>query len=132
MRDKLIEMLENAHNERIVKCLDCFDDDECLGRGYCDDWLADIADYLIANGVTFAEDNNVPCKWIPVSERPPEYDNFLVATNYGMVGEAFTLDGKIYWQEDAANSVYEIGIYGVPIEEVTHWTPLPAAPKEVE
>ena len=93
-----------------------------------EDFLKDAertADHLIANGVTVQE-------WIPVSERLPEYDNFLVATNYGGVGEAFTLDGKIYWQEEAAKSVYEIGIYGAPIEEVTHWMPLPEAPKEVE
>lgn len=31
-----------------------------------------IADYLIANGVTFATDNHVGGKWIPVTERLPE------------------------------------------------------------
>lgn len=111
MRDKLIEILYNGFHVSPK--------DDLNGV------VQKAADYLIAHGVTVQE-------WEPVSERLPEYDNFLVATNYGSVGEAFTLDGKIYWQEEAANSVYEIGIYGVPIEEVTHWMPLPAAPKEVE
>ena len=33
--------------------------------------VCEIADHLIANGVTFATDNNVGSKWIPVSERLP-------------------------------------------------------------
>lgn len=114
MRDKLIEMIIDGFRNCTKPHEACSQID-----------LEAFADYLIAHGVTVQ-------KWIPADERLPEDDNFLVATNYGRVGEAFTLDGKIYWQEDAANSVYEIGIYGVPIEEVTHWMPLPVAPKEVE
>ena len=112
MRDKLIELLKSATSRAYWNAGDT-------------PFMSKIADHLIANGVTVQE-------WIPVSERLPEYDNFLVATNDGRVGEAFTLDVKIYWQEEAAKSVYEIGIYGAPIEEVTHWMPLPEAPKEGE
>ena len=53
MRDKLIDIIQNA-----------------VG-GCARHWAELIADALIANGVTFAEDNNVSTKWIPVSERSP-------------------------------------------------------------
>ena len=33
-----------------------------------------LADFLIANGVTFATDNNVPTKWISVKDRLPDRD----------------------------------------------------------
>lgn len=65
-----------------------------------------------------AKDNNVPSKWIPVTERLPEmYKNVLVIRT----------DGKIRF--DA------IGSLGVWYEEVwhtgnpvTHWMPLPEPP----
>lgn len=66
-------------------------------------------------------------KWIPVTERLPECVNFLVALANGMVGEAFMMNGDFYWQEVAASWEYE-----APIKGVTHWMPLPEAPKEVD
>ena len=62
-------------------------------------------------------------KWIPVSERLPEYCDFvLVYTIDKTVGEAILDKGrKFYWvntDEDAE-----------PIA-VTHWMPLPTPPKE--
>jgi hypothetical protein len=45
--------------------------------------LFKLSDYLIANGVTFATDNNVGHKWIPVTERlPGEGDVVLVYDKY--------------------------------------------------
>ena len=57
MRDKLIELLVNSPMINVL---------------YDEEW-ASAADYLIANGVTFADvpETNVG-KWIPVSERLPE------------------------------------------------------------
>ena len=48
MRDKLVNLIYD---------IDPISHD---GSGYVD--YVKIADHLIANGVTFAEDNNVPCK----------------------------------------------------------------------
>ena len=66
-------------------------------------------------------------KWIPVTERFPEDDNFLVALADGTVGEAFQMEGNIYWQELIASWEVE-----EPLEGATHWMPLPEPPKEVE
>ena len=54
VREKLVELLDNLN--------------------VVDEWYTngEIADHLIAHGVTFAEDNNVPSKWIPVKDRLPK------------------------------------------------------------
>lgn len=67
-REKLIELVQSA-----------------VG-GCAAYWAMVIADHLIANGVTFAEGNNVPTKWIPVTERLPESQNpvLVVAVSKGM------------------------------------------------
>ena len=63
-REKLIELL-----------LGC---DPIKERDLDDDWhdgeLEEIADHLLANGVTFAKDMDVPSKWISMAERKPEDD----------------------------------------------------------
>lgn len=100
MREKLIQILEGAGNMR--------------------QFPGSLANILIEHGVTIQ-------KWIPVTERLPECDNFLVALANGMVGEAFLMDGDFYWQEVAASWEYEN-----PLKSVTHWMPLPEPPKEVE
>lgn len=64
--------------------------------------------------------------WIPVSERMPEIrKGFLDTTVIIADGEPegsealYCIDGKFRWGRDE-----------VPVENVTHWMPLPAAPKQ--
>ena len=79
-----------------------------------------VADHLIANGVTFATDNNVGGKWIPVSERlPKEWDRVLVCTSANTANVARLVDKKwrVTWNLEH-------------IDAVTHWMPLPEPPKE--
>lgn len=77
-------------------------------------WAGLIADCLLAHGVTVQE-------WIPVSERLPEDSGFyLVHHKGGFVSER-------YFYEDAPEIFAQVQNY-----PVTHWMPLPAAPKEVE
>ena len=73
--------------------------------------LGDIADYLIANGVTVQE-------WISVDDRLPKKDeiviictdkNFIYAGE--LVGDTWFLDNDSW------------------TETVTHWMPLPQPPK---
>lgn len=144
MRGKLIELIEAGRG--------CPDDrtpflyEQCLGCRYLHEKDCDIvrlADYLIAHGVTLAEDNNALGKWVPVSERLPEdvYGKdreqivVLVSTKSGKVSQCARMadyeciadetltkvewikNGKFYWSEN---------------KTVTHWMPLPKAPKEVE
>ena len=73
---------------------------------------------VIANGVTFAKDNNVPSKWIPVSERLPEENGIYLTFNKKRQYEFHMFQtGKRMWQ----------GIWEE--DGVTHWRPLPQPPK---
>ena len=60
-------------------------------------------------------------KWIPVSERLPKYNTFVIVFAEGIVGEA-VLDDADYWYW-AGTDEYASEI------NVTHWMPLPEAPK---
>ena len=103
MREKLIELLDNFMQP---------------GK---QNTLGEFADYLIANGVTVQ-------KWIPVTERlPEEWTNVLVYSggNYDVLmyrpNRRSTLcfmyqDECGHWTEKHSPSV-------------THWMPLPEAPK---
>jgi hypothetical protein len=66
MRDKLIDLLEKKYDHYCDQC----------GVNKDTHYIENLADYLIANGVTFADvpDNNVG-KWIPTSERLPTLDD---------------------------------------------------------
>ena len=85
-------------------------------------WAGLIADYLLANGVTFATDNHVGGKWIPVTERLPEEGGYYMVAHQrsGCVAERF-------YYRDCPDLFVEVT--GDP---VTHWMPLPKPPKEGE
>lgn len=88
-------------------------------------WAGLIADHLIANGVTFATDNHVGGKWIPVTERLPESRGYyLVMTkSEGVAKHPYSAQlQEFIAYEGATNSDFFI--------PVTHWMPLPEPPKE--
>lgn len=123
-----------------------------------------IADHLIANGVTFATDNNVGSRWIPVTERLPESGVHVLLCceirSNGAVYKKYVCDGyyaKRYTEQTWNNSGdiaceyreeddeyyllegwYEViknwdDYNSIVIGDfITHWMPLPEAPKEVE
>ena len=76
-REKLIEVLlrgckETADKNAVPLCSEeyCKENrEECFG---------DLINLLLANGVTFATDNNVGGKWIPVTERLPGTEKVLI------------------------------------------------------
>ena len=110
-REKLIKLIE--HHCDYAGNVDC--------KGNCEHCLAD---HLIANGVTFAADNNVGSKWIPVTERlPQEFVSVLVCIPcehpFPTVKEAYLTND--YW-------VTKTSIFSD--KDVTHWMPLPEPPKE--
>ena len=86
------------------------------------------ADHLIANGVTFATDNNVGGndvpdnnvgKWIPVTERLPEPCEFVLSyAGHGTLYEVDGVDEKGNWVSSYISEY-----------PVTHWMPLPEPPK---
>ena len=91
-REKLIEVIRNF-NSKIVPY-----------------YAEEIADKLIANGVTIQ-------KWIPVTERLPEYGQRVLAYS----GKVFK--PSVFWY------IFYSENYSIWKDEVTHWMPLPKPPK---
>lgn len=117
MREKLIELLWKAHelvNGELPK-------------------IEMVADHLIANGVTFATDNNVgdkmtptEQKWIPVSERLPNKNDDVLCSRGNHIGalmDVYTYKGDDQWED--SYGYFSTAEY----EGITHWMPLPEAPK---
>ena len=102
-REKLIELLEKAHDLAVVTC-------GSMNKGFG----AWYADHLIANGVTFATDNNVGDKWISVKDRLPEKTGLVLGYDIGF--------GVLL-------VYYEVGVIRSGWQSITHWMPLPEPPK---
>lgn len=97
VREKLVELLKTTPTR----------------NGYTD--LGDIADHLIANGVTVQE-------WIPVTARLPDFGSLVIAC--GEKGGVFIVksDGMtIGFGRMDGTSKYR---------SFTHWMPFPPLPKE--
>lgn len=117
MREKLIELLGKVtctgNGESLGSCPDrkyglC---GEVANLSYC--VIQNIANYLIANGVTVQQ-------WIPVTERLPDEDTRVLvwlldsANKYTRMDTDRRHNGKwVRWEK-----------------YVTHWMPLPQPPKE--
>ena len=92
-----------------------------------------LADHLIAQGVTFATDNNVGGKWISVEERLPVYgEKVLVCdTHEDFVGIAVLQKGKYIWWSKKEN-YWRWNDMDMAFGEFTHWMPLPEPPTEAQ
>lgn len=78
-----------------------------------------------------SEPATVPGKWIPVSERMPESNKFVLVSNGVWVGQGLYddsehLESDEHWQDEHREFI------NVLYHPVTHWMPLPAAPQEVK
>lgn len=144
-REKLIALIGEGRQKRADICYDNADCSLCKydADGYnCGDGI--IADHLLANGVTFATDNNDGGKWIPVTERVPEDDEklhffddgrlrcvtVLAYTEYGRTIPKNRLLVRPTGNEFLDTQVTDGWIWASGTEEVTHWMPLPEPPKE--
>ena len=127
VREKLVELLKTLPTR----------------NGYTD--LEDIADHLIANGVTVQE-------WISVTERLPENSKkegafcprYFVMTKYGESFGWYNPNFKswfvLFWFFTDRLLAQEIDfaradvpkIVKVPDGVVTHWMPLPLAPEDMK
>lgn len=110
MRDKLIELITVGFS----KCTKPYE-------VYAQLDLEALADYLIAHGVMVQE-------WIPVSERLPEE-----AGEYNVMIKGAEIATSL-WYSRLSNGWYNFDddYYEETYDDVTHWMPLPEAPKEVE
>ncbi|MBC4751690.1 DUF551 domain-containing protein [Klebsiella variicola] len=78
-----------------------------------------------------SEPATAPGKWIPVSERMPESNKFVLVSNGVWVGQGLYddsehLESDEHWQDEHREFI------NVLHHPVTHWMPLPAAPQEVK
>jgi hypothetical protein len=112
MREKLIELLQ-----------DCICD--YVSTESYDWWVTyevkyeELADHLIANGVTVQE-------WISVKDRLPEdNERVLVYHDDGVIRFGINKDGFA----DVVSSLYLKHNHKTCFAKVTHWMPLPEPPK---
>ena len=108
VREKLVDLLGNIY-------LPIMAGPDVIGEYHIPHKLKEeIADHLIANGVTVQE-------WISVKDGLPENgkESALIALRWGEVDIGWCEDGR--WRSEFVNE-YEDG-------EVTHWMPLPNPPK---
>ena len=108
VREKLVELLGNIY-------LPIMAGPDVIGEYRIPHKLKEeIADHLIANGVTVQE-------WISVDDMLPENgkEGVLIALRWGEIDIGGCEDGR--WRSEFVNE-YEDG-------EVTHWMPLPNPPK---
>lgn len=134
-REKLIELLND-----IQRCGEDYTEYERYGINYPDTVSNEnVADYLLAHGVTVLPDNNVG-KWIPVTERLPEIVETKKAWNNiyrwsdRVLCACLQKDGKRMVKEgymEYFNDYLEPN-WRIPgtIHSVTHWKPMPEPPKE--
>ena len=116
--------------EKLIKLLDAFSTPITLNGERLMDWTLPmaglrkaLADYLLANGVTFANDINVS-SWIPVSERLPEIGDRCLCNV-----KSFAFPGSFY------QTILKYDKFGfvegcIYTDDVTHWMLLPEPPKE--
>ena len=110
IREKLVELLDNA----------IINSDDNYGFPNTEQ----VADHLIANGVTVQE-------WVSVDDRLPEEGEYVLCVLKG-----FNYGGKIQVCKFVPADKFKDKPYfehfrnGFP--SVTHWMPLPEPPEEVE
>ena len=94
--------------------------------------LGDIADHLIANGVTVQE-------WISVDDRLPEDSGYYLVVYRDKYNESISIDFDMYvkcnigewWESEFACDITKQFLRATRLQEqeVTHWMPLPQPPK---
>ena len=99
------------------KLVDIMRDSKAIGYWWFEETIAEFVDYLIANGVVIQ-------KWIPVTERLPEIEGY-----YLCCVRSCLFPEKTYLRILMCNK-YGFSDGGIYTDNVTHWMPMPEAPKE--
>lgn len=84
------------------KLYNLFQDINCPNIFMCNAHELQLAEYLVANGVTFATDTNVPSKWISVEDdKPDEFVSVLGhmtdAGDFPSVRECYLVGGVFFF-----------------------------------
>ena len=123
VREKLVELLE-PH----MSGLACeYESGSCELTSCRSCNARNIADHLIANGVTVQE-------WIPASEPPKKITNKVIVlckNGYRGFGHYEDYKGKQTWYNlESGKPFTDWDLEDCESYEVTHWMPLPKPPKE--
>lgn len=111
-REKLIDLLESAESAIWWSSSD-------------ETFINKIADHLIANGVVISKNETTTQRWIPVTERLPGTEKVLI-TNGDIVMRGYRRPDGVWKYGVELEKVWE----KISLLPVTHWMPLPEAPKE--
>ena len=131
MKDKLIELIIAGFDYNEAVCEAHCGCEGCPSKGVRDCATSNIADNLIANGVTVQ-------RWIPVNERLPESNGaYLVHAGRGHIDcvrfakDLYAVDPYDFAIRKGKSGFYIYDSeYGFDVYEgVTHWMPLPEPPK---
>lgn len=107
MKNELIDLLDDAMSDWDDLVRECQENGEVPP----DSFVEHIADYLLANGVAFGKDDNVPVKWISTKERFPTEED-AGRKKYIIVHEVSGLVRPAYFE-----------VVRWHPEEFTHWMP---------
>ena len=120
--------------EKLIELLQCSPTDVMGNRG-----VGALADHLIANGVTLANQvassikQVASSKWIPVTERLPDKAEQVLALTKAIIRTRIDEDyiTWLVWYKPKKGAFYHYDSeYGeVKAHDVTHWMPLPEPPK---
>ncbi len=126
-----------AVKEKLRKLLDEANDEYYKQFDQIRDFYGMVADHLIANGVTFAKDTDVPSKWISVEDGLPELIPCNAGTSYSEAVNVLTSGRKVLtaiW--NGTEFITDAEFWEAEGEKVTHWAPvplpLPEPPKRLE
>ena len=108
VREKLAELIKDGIRKGL----------RASGDGRLDYSFEDVADYLIAHGITLQE-------WISVDDRLPEVGGYVVCIAKRNPFSRFMPMVARIEKNGWVNPITE-----QYISEVTHWMPLPEPPKE--
>lgn len=86
-------------------------------------WVEAMAQWLIDNGVTFAQDTDVGSKWISVEDRLPEEGEVVMCRHKAR-------EYPVFCQWDESDLCWENTSWTFGRGLITHWMPLPEPPKE--
>lgn len=114
---KLVEV--DHVREKLIKVLT---DDNCPML-YMQGEVADLADYLIASGVTVQ-------KWIPVTERLPETEDLVLVTVDGICGNVEFVGACLLADFEPGHGWWLDGYPDAEDFTISHWMPLPEPPKD--
>ena len=112
-REKLIELIVQGN---------------IMAFGKSESFAEIIADHLLANGVTFAKDTDVPSKWISVEDDTPKNRRDVLACafwheTWQTLPGWYAPSSKIWHVTTAAGDKTDL--------VVSHWQELPEPPREV-